>query len=66
MADHAVVADDEVDLSRRKFLTRATIATGAVGAVSEQPASNTKPAQMGKSSFRMKGSLRAIVTIGGS
>jgi ubiquinol-cytochrome c reductase iron-sulfur subunit len=32
MADHAVVADDEVDLSRRKFLTRATIATGAVGA----------------------------------
>ena len=33
MADHAVVADDEVDLSRRKFLTGATIATGAVGAV---------------------------------
>jgi ubiquinol-cytochrome c reductase iron-sulfur subunit len=33
MADHAVVADAEVDLSRRKFLTRATIATGAVGAV---------------------------------
>jgi ubiquinol-cytochrome c reductase iron-sulfur subunit len=32
MADHAVVADGEVDLSRRKFLTRATIATGAVGA----------------------------------
>ena len=32
MADHAVVADDEVDLSRRKFLTRATIATGAIGA----------------------------------
>ena len=32
MADHAVVADDDVDLSRRKFLTRATIATGAVGA----------------------------------
>jgi ubiquinol-cytochrome c reductase iron-sulfur subunit len=32
MADHAVVADDEVDLSRRKFLTQATIATGAVGA----------------------------------
>jgi len=31
MADHAVVAEDEVDLSRRKFLTRATIATGAVG-----------------------------------
>ncbi len=33
MADHAVVADDEVDLSRRKFLTRATVATGAVGVV---------------------------------
>jgi ubiquinol-cytochrome c reductase iron-sulfur subunit len=33
MADHAVLADDEVDLSRRKFLTRATIATGALGAV---------------------------------
>jgi len=33
MADHAVVVDDEaVDLSRRRFLTRATIATGAVGA----------------------------------
>ena len=32
MADHAVVGDDVVDLSRRKFLTRATIATGAVGA----------------------------------
>ncbi|MBV8877508.1 MAG: ubiquinol-cytochrome c reductase iron-sulfur subunit [Gammaproteobacteria bacterium] len=32
MADHAVVAEDEVDLSRRKFLTGATIATGAVGA----------------------------------
>ena len=31
MADHAVVADEQVDLSRRKFLTRATIATGAVG-----------------------------------
>ena len=31
MADHAVVADDEIDLSRRKFLTSATIATGAVG-----------------------------------
>jgi ubiquinol-cytochrome c reductase iron-sulfur subunit len=31
MADHAVVAADDVDLSRRKFLTRATIATGAVG-----------------------------------
>lgn len=33
MAEHAVVAGDDVDLSRRKFLTRATIATGAVGAV---------------------------------
>src|SRR5579862_9998051 len=34
MADHAVTAGgDDVDLSRRKFLTRATIATGAVGAV---------------------------------
>ena len=33
MADHAVLADDEVDLSRRKFLTQATIATGALGAV---------------------------------
>jgi len=33
MADHAVVADEEVDLSRRKFLTGATIATGAIGAV---------------------------------
>jgi len=33
MADYAVPAGgDEVDLSRRKFLTRATIATGAVGA----------------------------------
>ena len=32
MADHAVVADDEIDLSRRKFLTRTTIATGALGA----------------------------------
>jgi ubiquinol-cytochrome c reductase iron-sulfur subunit len=32
MADHAVVGDEVVDLSRRKFLTRATIATGAVGA----------------------------------
>jgi len=30
MAEHAGVADDDVDLSRRKFLTRATIATGAV------------------------------------
>ena len=34
MADHAGVAGaDEVVLSRRKFLTRATIATGAVGTV---------------------------------
>jgi ubiquinol-cytochrome c reductase iron-sulfur subunit len=34
MADHAGVAGgDGVDLSRRKFLTRATIATGAVGTV---------------------------------
>jgi ubiquinol-cytochrome c reductase iron-sulfur subunit len=32
MADHAVVAEDDVDLSRRKFLTQATVATGAVGA----------------------------------
>jgi ubiquinol-cytochrome c reductase iron-sulfur subunit len=32
MADHAVVAEGDVDLSRRKFLTQATIATGAVGA----------------------------------
>jgi ubiquinol-cytochrome c reductase iron-sulfur subunit len=33
MADHAAVAGEAVDLSRRKFLTRATIATGAVGVV---------------------------------
>ncbi|MBV9343509.1 MAG: ubiquinol-cytochrome c reductase iron-sulfur subunit [Gammaproteobacteria bacterium] len=33
MAEHAIGADDEIDLSRRKFLTRATIATGAIGAV---------------------------------
>jgi ubiquinol-cytochrome c reductase iron-sulfur subunit len=33
MADDAVVTDGEVDLSRRKFLTRAVVATGAVGAV---------------------------------
>ena len=32
MADNVVVADDGVDHSRRKFLTNATIATGAVGA----------------------------------
>jgi ubiquinol-cytochrome c reductase iron-sulfur subunit len=33
MAENVVVGDDAVDLSRRKFLTTATIATGAVGAV---------------------------------
>jgi ubiquinol-cytochrome c reductase iron-sulfur subunit len=33
MAEHAVVVDEPADLSRRKFLTQATIATGAVGAV---------------------------------
>jgi ubiquinol-cytochrome c reductase iron-sulfur subunit len=33
MADHAVVAEEDVDLSRRKFLTRATIATGGLGVV---------------------------------
>jgi ubiquinol-cytochrome c reductase iron-sulfur subunit len=33
MADNAIAVDDGVDLSRRKFLTQATIATGAVGAV---------------------------------
>ena len=33
MAESAVSADDGVDLSRRKFLTQATIATGALGAV---------------------------------
>jgi ubiquinol-cytochrome c reductase iron-sulfur subunit len=33
MADNAVLVEDEADLSRRKFLTQATIATGAVGAV---------------------------------
>src|SRR3569833_958688 len=32
MADNAAVADEEADLSRRKFLTNATIATGVVGA----------------------------------
>ena len=32
MVDQAALADDDVDLSRRKFLTRATIATGALGA----------------------------------
>jgi len=33
MADHADVAHDDVDLDRRKFLTRATIGTGAVGVI---------------------------------
>jgi ubiquinol-cytochrome c reductase iron-sulfur subunit len=33
MTDHAVVAEEDVDLSRRRFLTRATIGTGAIGAV---------------------------------
>jgi ubiquinol-cytochrome c reductase iron-sulfur subunit len=33
MAENVVVTDDEVDRSRRKFLTTATIATGAIGAV---------------------------------
>ena len=33
MAESMVVANDEVDLSRRKFLTSATIGVGAVGAV---------------------------------
>ena len=33
MAEYVVAADGEVDLSRRKFLTTATIAVGAVGAV---------------------------------
>ncbi|MBS0364466.1 MAG: ubiquinol-cytochrome c reductase iron-sulfur subunit [Proteobacteria bacterium] len=33
MADHAAVADGDIDLDRRKFLTKATAATGAVGAV---------------------------------
>ena len=32
MAENVVVGDDAVGLSRRKFLTTATIATGAVGA----------------------------------
>ncbi len=32
MADNGVITDDEVDTSRRKFLTTATVATGAVGA----------------------------------
>ena len=33
MAENVVVADDDVDQSRRKFLTSATIGVGAVGAV---------------------------------
>ena len=33
MADHADVAHEDVDLDRRKFLTRATIGTGAVGVI---------------------------------
>jgi ubiquinol-cytochrome c reductase iron-sulfur subunit len=33
MAENVVVGHDEVDLSRRKFLTTATVATGAVGTV---------------------------------
>jgi ubiquinol-cytochrome c reductase iron-sulfur subunit len=33
MADNAVLLEDDADLSRRKFLTNATIATGAVGAM---------------------------------
>jgi ubiquinol-cytochrome c reductase iron-sulfur subunit len=32
MADNGVITDDEVDTSRRKFLTNATVATGVVGA----------------------------------
>jgi ubiquinol-cytochrome c reductase iron-sulfur subunit len=32
MADNGVITDDSVDTSRRKFLTTATVATGAVGA----------------------------------
>lgn len=31
MADNAVLLEEEADLSRRKFLTQATIATGGVG-----------------------------------
>jgi ubiquinol-cytochrome c reductase iron-sulfur subunit len=33
MSENVVAADDDADLSRRKFLTTATIVTGAVGAV---------------------------------
>jgi ubiquinol-cytochrome c reductase iron-sulfur subunit len=32
MAENGVITDDDVDSSRRKFLTTATVATGAVGA----------------------------------
>ena len=32
MADNGVITDDDVDTSRRKFLTTATVATGVVGA----------------------------------
>ena len=32
MAENGVITDDDVDNSRRKFLTTATVATGAVGA----------------------------------
>ncbi len=32
MAENGVITDDSVDTSRRKFLTTATVATGAVGA----------------------------------
>lgn len=33
MADNVALVEEDVDLSRRKFLTQATLATGAVGAV---------------------------------
>jgi ubiquinol-cytochrome c reductase iron-sulfur subunit len=33
MAENAVLVEQEVDLSRRKFLTQATVATGAAGTV---------------------------------
>ncbi|HEV7714034.1 MAG TPA: ubiquinol-cytochrome c reductase iron-sulfur subunit [Steroidobacteraceae bacterium] len=33
MAENGVITDEDVDLSRRKFLTTATAATGALGAV---------------------------------
>jgi ubiquinol-cytochrome c reductase iron-sulfur subunit len=32
MAENGVITDDDVDTSRRKFLTTATVATGALGA----------------------------------